>query len=86
MVRTTGIFMSQLNVGTLNVGTTTFTGDSSTLNSAPAGTITAMVSGTPSANHSIMYNGSQWVPTLMEGRLLALNVYCLLYTSDAADE
>ena len=36
-------FMSQLNVGTLNVGTTQFTGDSSTLNSAPAGTITAML-------------------------------------------
>ena len=52
-----------------------FTGDSSTLNSAPAGTITAMLTGSPSANHSIMYNGSQWVPTLMEGRLLALNVY-----------
>ena len=67
--------MSQLNVGTLNVGTTTFTGDSSSLNSAPAGTITAMQNGSPSANHSIMYNGSQWVPTLMEGRLLALNVY-----------
>ena len=75
MVRTTGIFMSQLNVGTLNVGTTTFTGDSSTLNSAPAGTITAMLTGTPSTNHSIMWNGSAWVPQAMEGRLLGINVY-----------
>ena len=75
MVRTTGIFMSQLNVGTLNVGTTTFTGDSSTLNSAPAGTINAMLSGSPSTNHSIMWNGSAWVPQLMEGRLLGVNVY-----------
>ena len=67
--------MSQLNVGTLNVGTTTFTGDSSTLNSAPAGTITAMLTGTPSTNHSIMWNGSAWVPQAMEGRLLGINVY-----------
>ena len=75
MVRTTGIFMSQLNVGTLNVGTTQFTGDSSTLNSAPAGTINAMLTGSPSTNHSIMWNGSAWVPQLMEGRLLGVNVY-----------
>ena len=67
--------MSQLNVGTLNVGTTQFTGDSTTLNSAPASSLTEMLTGTPSSNHSIMYNGSAWVPTLMEGRLLALNVY-----------
>ena len=67
--------MSQLNVGTLNVGTTTFTGDSSSLNSAPAGNITGMLTGTPSTNHSIMWNGSAWVPQAMEGRLLGINVY-----------
>ena len=67
--------MSQLNVGTLNVGTTQFTGDSTTLNSAPASSITGMLTGTPSTNHSIMWNGSAWVPPLMEGRLLGMNVY-----------
>ena len=68
-------FMSQLNVGTLNVGTTTFTGDSSTLNSAPASSLSEMLTGTPSTNHSIMWNGSAWVPQLMTGRLLGVNVY-----------
>jgi len=67
--------MSQLNVGTLNVGTTQFTGDSSTINTAPATNLTGFLSGTPSTNHSIMWNGSAWVPTAMEGRLLGINVY-----------
>ena len=39
--------MSQLNVGTLNVGTTQFTGDSSTLNTAPPTSLSGFVTGTP---------------------------------------
>lgn len=67
--------MSQLNVGTLNVGTTQFTGDSSTLNTAPATNLSGFLSGTPQTNQVVMWNGSQWVPQAMEGRLLGINVY-----------
>ena len=67
--------MSQLNVGTLNVGTTSFTGDSSTLNTAPPTTLTGFVTGTPSSNQVLMWNGSAWVPAAMGGRLLSMNVY-----------
>ncbi|BCV00718.1 MAG: hypothetical protein CM15mV36_2080 [Caudoviricetes sp.] len=67
--------MSQLNVGTLNVGTTQFTGDSSTLNTAPPTSLSGFVTGTPQSNHVLMYNGSNWVPQTMGGRLLSLNVY-----------
>lgn len=52
--------MSELNVGSLNVGTTTFTGDSSTLNSAP--TLTGLIGGSPSSNQVLKYDGANWVP------------------------
>ena len=67
--------MSQLNVGTLNVGTTQFTGDSSTLNTAPPTSLSGFVTGTPSSNQVLMWNGSAWVPAAMGGRLLSMNVY-----------
>ena len=67
--------MSQLNVGTLNVGTTQFTGDSSTLSTAPATSLTEFMTGTPAANQVVMWNGSAWVPAAMGGRFLGMNVY-----------
>ena len=67
--------MSQLNVGTLNVGTTQFTGDSSTLNTAPPTSLSGFVTGTPSSNQVLMWNGIAWVPAAMGGRLLSMNVY-----------
>ena len=67
--------MSQLNVGTLNVGTTQFTGDSSTLNTAPATSLIRFCYwDTPDKSGSYVERfavGS----SAMEGRLLSINVY-----------
>lgn len=67
--------MSQLNVGTLNVGTTQFSGDNTTLSTAPATSLAGFLTGTPSANHVVMWDGSNWVPAAMGGRFLGMNVY-----------
>jgi hypothetical protein len=52
--------MSELNVGTLNVATTSFTGDNSTLTSAPATDIDAIL-GAGSTDQVLKYDGSNWV-------------------------
>jgi len=67
--------MSELNVGTLNVGTTAFTGDSSSFNTAP--TIASLTVGTPTTGQFLMWDGANWVPQnpSSSGRLLAVNGY-----------
>lgn len=52
--------MSTLNVGQLNVGTTTFTGDSTQQNTASATNLAGLVGGTPSNNQILKWNGSAW--------------------------
>jgi hypothetical protein len=54
--------MSQLNVGTLNVGTTQFTGDNSQQTSAPPTTVDSLIGGSPTTNQGLRWNGSNWVP------------------------
>ena len=65
--------MSQLNVGTLNVGTTQFSGDNTTLSTAPATSLAEFMTGTPATNQVVMWNGSAWVPASMGGRFLGMN-------------
>jgi hypothetical protein len=67
--------MSELNVGTLNVGTTQFTGDSSTQNTVP--TIAGLIGGSPANGQVLKWNGSAWVAGSADaaGRLLAVNGY-----------
>ena len=66
--------MSQLNVGTLNVSTVSYS-DSSTTNTAP--TAQSVIGGTPSADQVLKWDGSNWVAGDFnaEGRLLGIDVY-----------
>lgn len=52
--------MSELNVGTLNVATTSFTGDNTTLTSAPDTDIDAIL-GAASTDQVLKYDGTNWV-------------------------
>ena len=68
--------MSELNVGTLNVGTTQFTGDSSSQNAAP--TLAGLVGGAPASDQVLKWNGSAWVASGLPatpGRLLGIDLY-----------
>lgn len=66
--------MSELNVGTINVGTTTFTGDSSSQTTAPISyTIAGLIGGSPSTDQVLKYNGTNWVaasPTPKSGSVV----------------
>lgn len=66
--------MSELNVGTLNVATQQFTGDSTVISSA---NIEGLIGGNPSSGQVLVWNGNAWAPTTLSsaGRLLAVNGY-----------
>ena len=66
--------MSQLNVGTLNVSSVTYS-DSSTTNTAP--TAQSVLGSGNTADQVLKWDGSQWVSgdLNVEGRLLGIDVY-----------
>ena len=55
--------MSQINAGTLNVTTTTYADSTS----QTSGSISGLITGSPSNGDSVQYNGSAWVPAAVSG-------------------
>ena len=56
--------MSELNVGTLNVGTTVFTGDNTSQNTVPDTDIDSIL-GAATTGQVLYYNGTNWVAAVM---------------------
>lgn len=69
--------MSNINAGTVTAASVIFSGNSSTQTKAiNAITDLANISATsPQTNQVLMWNGSQYVPTSLPGRLISINVY-----------
>ena len=71
--------MSELNVGTLNVGTTAFTGDNTTQTTGinSLSDVPGVHSNVMSAanGQALVFDGSNYAAASMGGRLLGMNVY-----------